>query len=106
MNVTLTDSAAARIAQLCTEQGKAMVRLSVDGGGCSGFQYVYGFADAVDADDRVIAKNGAKLVIDAISLPYMDGATIDYIDTLSGAHFKITNPNATSSCGCGTSFSV
>lgn len=103
MNFTLTDTAASHISALCKQHGHAYVRLTVDGGGCSGFQYVYGFADAPNADDLVI---GEKLVVDTISQPFLEGSTLDYIDGLSGAHFKVINPNATSSCGCGTSFSV
>lgn len=106
MSVTLTPAAAERIKALCTEHSANMVRLSVDGGGCSGFQYVWGFAKAANISDIVIELNGAKLVLDDVSIPLIDGAEIDYVDALSGAHFKINNPNASSSCGCGTSFSI
>jgi len=106
MTISMTDSAAARIKTLCAENGAAMVRLSVDGGGCSGFQYVFGFAQDAAPDDGVIAHNGASLVVDAVSQPLLAGSVIDFIDDLSGAHFKVKNPNAVSSCGCGTSFSV
>lgn len=102
----MTSSAAARIKTLCAEHAATMVRLSVEGGGCSGFQYVFGFADAADTQDRVFELDGAKLVVDDVSLPLIDGSTLDYVDNLSGAHFKVNNPNAQSSCGCGTSFSV
>lgn len=106
MDITLTDSAARRIKTLCTEHAAKMVRLSVEGGGCSGFQYVFGFADAPAADDRVFEHDGAALVVDSVSLPLMAGSSVDFIDNLSGAHFKVNNPNATSGCGCGTSFAV
>lgn len=106
MTIALTEAAANRIAALCAQNSAQMVRLSVGGGGCSGFQYVFGFAVAPDADDTVIEREGAKLVIDATSLPLLSGSVLDYIDGLSGAHFKVNNPNAASSCGCGTSFSL
>lgn len=106
MDLTLTDSAAARISALCTEHQAGMVRLTVDGGGCSGFQYVFGFAQDADSGDTVISHNGARLVVDSVSIPFLDGSVLDYIDDLSGAHFKVRNPNAVSSCGCGTSFAV
>ncbi|MBU6235284.1 MAG: iron-sulfur cluster assembly accessory protein [Alphaproteobacteria bacterium] len=106
MDIKLTDSAATRIKTLCTENKSAMVRLSVDGGGCSGFQYIWGFAKAANLEDTVFEHQGAKLVIDGVSLPLIEGSVIDYVDALSGAHFKIENPKATSSCGCGTSFSL
>jgi len=106
MDIALTPSAASRIKTLCAEHTAKMVRLSVDGGGCSGFQYVFGFADDPASDDRVFERDGAKLVVDDVSLPLIDGSTLDYVDNLSGAHFKVINPNAQSSCGCGTSFSV
>lgn len=102
----MTPSAAARIKTLCAENNAAMVRLTVDGGGCSGFQYVFGFAEVPEADDEIFTLDGAQLVVDSVSRPFLDGALLDYIDSLSGAHFKVSNPNATSSCGCGTSFSV
>lgn len=104
--MTLTDSAANRITTLCKENSAKMVRLSVDGGGCSGFQYVFGFAQESGHDDRVFTHNGASLVVDAISLPFLEGSILDFIDDLGGSHFKVDNPNAQSSCGCGTSFAV
>ncbi len=106
MEIILTQGAATRIKDLCTQHNAAMVRLSVEGGGCSGFQYVFGFAENAADDDKVFELNGAQLVVDETSLPLMLGSTLDYIDDLSGAHFKVLNPNAQSSCGCGTSFSV
>jgi len=106
MSLILTSNAASRIKTLCTQENAAFVRLSVAGGGCSGFQYVFGFADQPANDDRVFEKDGAKLVVDETSLPFLAGTTLDFVDDLSGAHFKVLNPNATASCGCGTSFSV
>lgn len=106
MTISLTTNAASRIKTLCQTENAGMVRLEVTGGGCSGFQYVFGFADAPNADDQVVELEGAKLVVDDTSAPFLDGATLDYIDSLTGAHFKVINPNAQSSCGCGTSFSV
>jgi iron-sulfur cluster assembly accessory protein len=105
--IALTDSAAARVAAIAEKQGKpAILRLSVDGGGCSGFQYKFGFADAVDADDAVAENRGVKLVVDSISLDLVRGSAVDYVEDLGGAAFKVTNPNAASGCGCGSSFSV
>ena len=105
--IALTDSAAARVAAIAEKQGKpAILRLSVDGGGCSGFQYKFGFADTVDADDAVAENRGVKLVVDSISLDLVRGSAVDYVEDLGGAAFKVTNPNAASGCGCGSSFSV
>ena len=105
--IQLTDSAAARVAAIAGKQGKAAIlRLSVDGGGCSGFQYKFGFADAVEADDAVAENGGVKLVVDSISLDLVRGSAVDYVEDLGGAAFKVTNPNAASGCGCGSSFSV
>jgi len=105
--IALTDSAAARVATIAEKQGKpAILRLSVDGGGCSGFQYKFGFADSVDADDAVAENRGVKLVVDSISLDLVRGSAVDYVEDLGGAAFKVTNPNAASGCGCGSSFSV
>ena len=105
--IALTDSAAARVAAIAEKQGKpAILRLSVDGGGCSGFQYKFGFADAVEADDSVAENSGVKLVVDSISLDLVRGSAVDYVEDLGGAAFKVTNPNAASGCGCGSSFSV
>jgi iron-sulfur cluster insertion protein len=106
MLITITSAASTRIKTLCAENNAEMVRLSVDGGGCSGFQYVFGFADKANADDTVIEHEGAKLVVDSVSIPFLDNATLDFIDGLAGSHFKVSNPQATSSCGCGTSFGV
>ena len=105
--LNLTDSAAARVAAIAGKQGKpAILRLSVDGGGCSGFQYKFGFADSIEADDAGAENHGVKLVVDSISLDLVRGSAVDYVEDLGGAAFKVTNPNAASGCGCGSSFSV
>lgn len=106
-NVSVSDAAAKRIsAILKSDPDKTALRISVEGGGCSGFSYKYDLVDAQDADDIVIEKLGARVLIDLISLPYIGGSEIDFVDDLMGQSFQIRNPNATSSCGCGTSFSV
>lgn len=105
--ITLTPSAAARVATIAAKQGKPpILRLSVDGGGCSGFQYKFGFADAVAKDDSVAETDGVRLVVDSISLDLVRGCAVDYVESLGGAAFKVENPNAASGCGCGTSFAV
>lgn len=105
--VDLTPSAAARIALIATKQGKPpILRLSVEGGGCSGFQYKFELADAVDADDAVSQCGDTRLVVDPVSLDLVAGAAVDYVESLGGSAFRVTNPNAASGCGCGSSFSV
>ena len=105
--VTLTERAAKRIAEILKEEpGSAMLRLAVTGGGCSGFQYDFCLDDARADDDLVIARDSALVLIDPVSLDFVKGAEIDFADEMIGAAFKVKNPNATSSCGCGTSFSV
>ncbi len=105
--IALTPSAAARVATIAAKQGKpAILRLAVDGGGCSGFQYRFGFADTIDADDTVAELDGVRLVVDSVSLDLVRGAAVDYVEELGGAAFRVTNPNAASGCGCGSSFSV
>ena len=106
-SVQVTDSAAKRISFLTAREAEgSMLRVSVEGGGCSGFQYGFNFDQNRESDDLVIEKNGAIVLIDSTSLMYLDGSEIDYVDDLIGASFQIRNPNATASCGCGTSFSV
>jgi iron-sulfur cluster assembly accessory protein len=103
----VTDRAARRIAEIvASEPATPMLRVSVEGGGCSGFQYRFDLVAASDAEDVVIEKEGARVLIDPVSLQYLAGSQIDFVDDLIGASFKITNPNATASCGCGTSFSI
>lgn len=106
-DIYVSDSAAKRIATILQRQpDKSALRVSVEGGGCSGFSYKFDLVDTVESDDLIIEKDGAKVLIDSISVPYIDGSVIDFIDDLMGQSFQITNPNATASCGCGTSFSV
>ncbi|GIU67539.1 iron-sulfur cluster insertion protein ErpA [Candidatus Phycosocius spiralis] len=103
----VSDAAAAKIEQLiATEPGAALFRVAVNGGGCSGFQYEFGFAAEARGDDIIIEKNGARVAVDEVSMPFLEGAEIDWVEDLMGSAFKIRNPNAISSCGCGVSFSV
>ena len=105
--VTVSARAAKRIAQILKdESGAAMLRVAVTGGGCSGFQYNFAIDDSRMDDDLVVERDGATVLIDPVSLDFLKGAEIDFVDDLIGQAFKINNPNATSSCGCGTSFSV
>ncbi|HWD25763.1 MAG TPA: iron-sulfur cluster insertion protein ErpA [Rhizomicrobium sp.] len=105
--VTLSARAAKRIAEIIkSEPTPTMLRLAVTGGGCSGFQYNFALDDARMDDDLVIARDGATVLIDPVSLDFLKGAEIDFTNDLIGAAFKVNNPNAASSCGCGTSFSV
>jgi iron-sulfur cluster assembly accessory protein len=105
--VTVTDRAAARIAKIMVgEPPGSMLRISVEGGGCSGFQYKFDFTTTRNPDDFAIVKDGATVLVDEISLPYMAGTQLDWVDDLIGSAFKLQNPNATASCGCGTSFTV
>lgn len=107
MSVSLSQSAADRVAWIAERQGKpAVLRLSVEGGGCSGFQYRYGLADEIDAEDSVVARGEVKLVVDPVSLDLVDGSEVDFVESLGGSAFRITNPQAASGCGCGASFSV
>jgi len=103
-----TDSAAAKVADLIAEEGnpELKLRVFVQGGGCSGFQYGFTFDEIVNEDDTTIQKNGVSLLVDAMSYQYLVGAEIDYKEDLQGAQFVIKNPNATSTCGCGSSFSA
>ncbi len=106
--LVFTDSAANKVAELVAEEGNPdlKLRVFVQGGGCSGFQYGFTFDEIVNEDDTQMSKNGVTLLIDAMSLQYLVGAEIDYKDDLQGAQFVIKNPNATTTCGCGSSFSV
>ncbi|WP_300530018.1 iron-sulfur cluster insertion protein ErpA [Maricaulis sp.] len=107
VQVSLSASAAKQINTIIAAQNDAnLLRIGVVGGGCSGFSYTFDLDKEVASDDLVIERDGAKVVIDEASLPFLDGSEIDYVDELIGAAFKITNPNATAACGCGTSFSV
>ena len=105
--VTVTSNAARRIKEiLAVEPGKQALRVAVNGGGCSGFQYEFALESGRNDDDLVIEKDGATVVIDSTSLVYMGGSEIDFVDDLIGQAFKVKNPHATASCGCGTSFSI
>jgi iron-sulfur cluster assembly accessory protein len=105
--VTVTDRAAKRITEIVGAEAAARaLRVSVEGGGCSGFQYKFDLVADALPDDIVLEQAGAKVVIDQISLGYLAGSEIDFVDDLIGASFRVTNPRATASCGCGTSFSM
>lgn len=105
--VSLTPAAAAKISELlAAEEDVSVLRVAIEGGGCSGFQYGFTFDELVNDDDTQMNKNGVTLLIDAMSLQYLAGAEIDYKEDLQGAQFVIKNPNATTTCGCGSSFSV
>jgi iron-sulfur cluster assembly accessory protein len=103
-NVTVTERAARRILEI--GGAATMLRVSVEGGGCSGFQYKFDLASSPADDDIVVERSGAKVLIDPISIAYIGGSEIDFVDDLIGASFRVKNPNATASCGCGTSFTI
>ena len=104
---TLTDAAAARIAAIAEKQAKpAILRLSVEGGGCSGFQYRFGLAEDMDDEDSISENAGVKLVVDAVSLDLVAGSTVDFVESLGGAAFRVENPQAAAGCGCGSSFGI
>ena len=106
-DVSLSDRAARRIARiLAGEPGGTALRISVSGGGCSGFQYGFDLDATRTPDDLVIERDGATVLIDPVSLPFVGGSEIDFVDDLIGQSFQVHNPNATASCGCGTSFSI
>ena len=105
--ITISERAARRIAALAAAEGvPVMLRLSVSGGGCSGFQYGFTLDDALQEDDVTFERDGTKLVIDTTSLELLGGAQLDYVEDLAGSYFKVSNPNATSACGCGNSFAL
>jgi iron-sulfur cluster assembly accessory protein len=105
--VTVTDRAARRIAEIVAREADTrMLRVSVEGGGCSGFQYKFDLVSASEAGDLVIEKAGARVLIDPVSLGLLNGSEIDFVEDLMGAAFRVKNPQATASCGCGTSFSI
>ena len=106
MSISLTTSAAKRVAAIAERQGKpAVLRLAVDGGGCAGFSYSFALGEAEDGDAEV-ATDGVSLVVDPVSLDLVDGCTVDFVEDLTGASFKVTNPNAQSGCGCGSSIRI
>ncbi|MBI3773725.1 MAG: iron-sulfur cluster insertion protein ErpA [Gammaproteobacteria bacterium] len=106
--VMFSDGAAAKVKELIQEEGNdaLKLRIYVTGGGCSGFQYGFSFDESINDGDTVVEKDGVRLLIDPMSFQYLNGAEIDYSEGLEGAHFVIRNPNASTSCGCGSSFSV
>ena len=106
-DITLTENAARRVAWIARRQSKpAILRLAVDGGGCAGFTYKFDLAEVPDADDAVTETDGVKLIVDPVSLELVRGSAVDFVEDLGGAAFRVTNPNAQSGCGCGSSFSV
>lgn len=106
-DIALTPAAAARVAAIAERQGKpAILRLSVEGGGCAGFQYRFGLAERIESDDLATEQDGVTLVVDEVSLDLVRGSAVDFVESLGGAAFQVTNPNAASGCGCGTSFSI
>ena len=106
-DIILTENAARRVAWIAQRQGRpAILRLAVDGGGCAGFTYTFELAEGADAEDSVAETDGVKLVVDPVSLELVKGSAVDFVEDLAGAAFRVTNPNAQSGCGCGSSFSV
>ena len=105
--VTLSSAAARRLKAISAEEGRAlMLRVAVEGGGCSGFQYKFDLVDHADDDDLRVERDGAAAVVDVVSLALLNGSEIDFADELAAAEFRVKNPNAKSSCGCGVSFSI
>jgi iron-sulfur cluster insertion protein len=105
--IALTENAAKRVAWIAGRQSKpAILRLAVDGGGCAGFTYKFDLADQAESDDAVTQTDGVTLVVDPVSLELVKGSAVDFVEDLGGAAFRVTNPNAQSGCGCGSSFSV
>jgi iron-sulfur cluster insertion protein len=105
--ITLTENAAKRVAWIAERQQKpAVLRLAVDGGGCAGFTYKFELAPGAESDDEVAETDGVKLVVDPVSLELVKGSAVDFVEDLGGSTFRVTNPNAQSGCGCGSSFSV
>ena len=106
-DIILTENAAKRVAWIAQRQSKpAILRLAVDGGGCAGFSYKFELADQAESDDTVAVTDGVTLVVDPMSLELVKGSAVDFVEDLGGAAFRVTNPNAASGCGCGSSFSV
>ena len=106
-DLTLSENAARRIKAIAASEGRPlMLRVAVDGGGCSGFQYRFDLVDSIEEDDLKIERDGAAALVDVVSLALLKGSEIDFVDELAGAEFRVRNPNAKSSCGCGVSFSI
>lgn len=107
IDLTLSENAARRITAIAQAEGRPlMLRVAVDGGGCSGFQYRFDLVDTVEDDDLKVQRDGATALVDVVSLALLKGSEIDFVDELAGAEFRVRNPNAKSSCGCGVSFSI
>ena len=105
--LTLSENAAKRVSAIAQKQGKpAILRLSVEGGGCSGFQYKFDLAEAAEGEDSVSETDGVKLVVDPVSLDLVAGSVVDFVESLGGAAFRVENPNAAAGCGCGSSFGI
>ncbi len=105
--LTLSPSAAKRIAAIAAKQARpAILRLAVEGGGCSGFQYKFDLANGAEADDSIAETDGVQLLVDPVSLDLVAGCTVDFVESLGGSAFKVANPNASAGCGCGSSFAV
>ena len=105
--LTLSENAAKRVSAIAQKQGKpAILRLSVEGGGCSGFQYKFDLAEASEGEDSVSETDGVKLVVDPVSLDLVAGSVVDFVESLGGAAFRVENPNAAAGCGCGSSFGI
>jgi iron-sulfur cluster assembly accessory protein len=105
--IALTPAAAKRVEWIAQRQGKpAILRLSVEGGGCSGFQYKFDLAESTENDDMVSETDGVRLVVDPVSLDLVAGSTVDFVESLGGAAFRVENPNAAAGCGCGSSFGI
>jgi iron-sulfur cluster insertion protein len=105
-SITISSRAAKRIVEILRAEHAALMRVSVEGGGCSGFQYRFDLVPDPAPDDIVVERDGARVAVDPVSLGFVRGAEIDFVDELIGAQFKINNPNVTAACGCGTSFSI
>ncbi|MGA8688504.1 MAG: iron-sulfur cluster insertion protein ErpA [Methyloceanibacter sp.] len=105
-SITLSERAARRIVEILRAEDAVLMRVSVEGGGCSGFQYRFDLVQEGAPDDVLVERDGARVVIDPVSLGFVRGAEIDFVDDLIGAQFKVKNPNVTAACGCGTSFSI
>ncbi len=107
IDLTLSENAARRIRAIAETEGRPlMLRVAVDGGGCSGFQYRFDLVDTIEDDDLKVERDGAAALVDVVSLALLKGSEIDFVDELAGAEFRVRNPNAKSSCGCGVSFSI
>lgn len=106
-DIELSPAAAARVAKIAERQGRApILRLTVEGGGCAGFQYRFDLADGVEPADTLVETDGVRLVVDEVSLDLVRGSVVDFVESLGGAAFQVRNPQAASGCGCGTSFSI